>query len=233
MCDQKTAEGFSFHSTAQIYRQQQQGDKHPGGSEPLPIRTFAGWTQKPKRSMLLACFTETVQQVLKSVRDLFGQSTTVGFSLKAEEWSSFWGLDLSLTGAAAPEQQTIHNIDNQMVADYYLLTQGLERTETLQRVSPDSCLDVPPSRHQKHSSRKKRLHFPVTNEQRGSDWACLVITTVIELVPYAEVSTLAHITDPRHLWREVKRSSHERPPLMQLQCSFDFKLPAIIAEVWL
>lgn len=35
MCDQKTAKGFSFPFTAQIYRQQQQGDKHTGSSKPL------------------------------------------------------------------------------------------------------------------------------------------------------------------------------------------------------
>lgn len=37
---------------------------------PLDPHVCWRWIQKPKRSMLLACFNETVQQVLKSVYDL-------------------------------------------------------------------------------------------------------------------------------------------------------------------
>lgn len=47
MCDQKTAEG-SFHFTAQIYRQQQQGDKHTGSSKPLLARMLAMNTKDQK-----------------------------------------------------------------------------------------------------------------------------------------------------------------------------------------
>lgn len=118
MCDQKTAEGFSFHSILQIYRQQKQGDKHTGSSKPLLA----------SRSPRLLALNTKAQQL--SAAGMFRSNSAAGaqkcpwpllvkarpsvFPVKADEPSSFWGLDLSLTGATSAEQQTIHNIDNHM-----------------------------------------------------------------------------------------------------------------------